>query len=122
MLIVLDSTIVFTKRIELKNPSKDQIREEIEHYADQMPFENGQRAVIYLKNDRLLQLFAVNALIFQGVQEALRRSGRAQVHSYHAGRSVYQIDFTAKPAEVIDQFLDDSEVLRALDFSTTNIT
>ena len=120
VLVVLDSTIIFTKRIELTNSHKDSVRDEIEHYAAQIPFDSGQRAVIYLQNDRLLQIFAVNALIFQGIQEALKNTGVRKFAAITPA-AAYQIDYSAKPAEVIDQFLDDTEVLKVLDFSTSSI-
>lgn len=117
VLLVLDQGIVFSKTIELNDETKDGIDNIYQEYIAEMPFEPGQRACVRNRTDTKLQLFAVNANLYQAVQEALRLIGVRKVVAISPAE-VYNIDYNAKPNSVIDQFLDDKEIRRLLDFST----
>lgn len=117
VLLVLDQSIVFTKNVELNEDNKDALAAIAEDYVAAMPFEPGQRACVQIRKDNQLQLYATNAELYMVLQEALRLSGTRKLIAITPA-AAYSIDYTSKPAAVIDQFLDDKEVRRTVDFST----
>lgn len=119
VLLVLDQGIVFAKSIELQSSSKDSINEVEANFVAAMPFEQGQRACIHYLQNTTLQLYATNADLYHVIQESLRLIGIRKLIAITPA-APYKIDYAAKPNSVIDQFLDDKNVRRQYDFSTTS--
>lgn len=117
VLIVLDQSVVFAKSFALNEATKDEVAAVLESFVAAMPFEPGQRAVVQLKNENKLELYATNADLYQVLQESLRQSGMRRLIAITPA-AAYKIDYRAKPGAVIEQFLDDKAVLRTFDFST----
>jgi hypothetical protein len=119
VLLVLDQTVVFTKSASLEGAEKDQIDAAIQEYLDSMPYEPGKRAIVHVIKDKVLHIYATNSDIYLALQEALKQSGVKKLTAITPA-AVYQIDYGAKPSAVIEQFLEDKEVRRSVDFSTVS--
>jgi hypothetical protein len=119
VLIVLDQSIVFSKTITLEESSRNNINSAIEAFVGDMPFEPGQRACIAIRQESELTLYATNADLYQAVLEALRSSGMRKLIAITPS-SAYDIDYSAKPSELIEQFMNDKTVRHDVDFSTAN--
>ncbi len=119
VLLVLDQGIVFSKSVSLTDESKNDVDSIYQEYVAEMPFEPGQRACIRTRTATNLQLYAVNANLYQAIQESLRLISVRKVVAITPAEA-YHIDYNSKPNSVIDQFLDDKEIRRVFDFSTTS--
>ncbi len=71
--IVLDSSVVFRKNIELDAAGKPDALTEA--FIAAIPFAAGQRACLKVEADKLLQLLATNADLYESIAEALRLCG-----------------------------------------------
>jgi hypothetical protein len=117
VLVVLDQSVVFAKSFPIDGLDKDQIAGLASKFLTAMPFEEGQRACIQYRDDSKLHLFATNADLYSVLQEALRQVGIRKLIAISPA-AAYKIDYSAKPLEVIDQFLAGKDASRFYDFST----
>jgi hypothetical protein len=119
VLIVLDQSVVFTKKIKLDEATigvePDTI---IGEYVAQMPFAPGQRACVALEQDGNLQLFAVNAGLYQTLADTLTQSGASKLVAVTPA-AAYQLNIRSRSATAAEQFLADKSVRKTTDFSTT---
>jgi hypothetical protein len=117
VLVVLDQSIVFAKSFSVEDLDKDQLASLVSNFVAAMPFNEGQRACIQYRDGDSLHLFATNADLYGVLQEALRQTGIRKLIAITPA-AAYKIDYSARPSEVIDQFLIDKDAGRYYDFST----
>ncbi|HSX33380.1 MAG TPA: hypothetical protein VLF91_03530 [Candidatus Saccharimonadales bacterium] len=72
VLIVLDSSVVFKRRIELDETGQPDTLTDA--FVDAMPFAAGQRACVALQSAEELELYATNADIYRTLAEGLEAS------------------------------------------------
>jgi hypothetical protein len=117
VLLVLDSSVVFSKSLEQDGASKEAVSAAADAFVEAMPFEQGQRACLELLEDGYPQLYATNADLYTALQEALRASDVKKVVAI-APVGAYNLEHGIKPAAAIDRYMSDKKVYKTADFST----
>ncbi len=117
VLVVLDQSIVFSKTIPIEDQDKEQVSSLINDFIAAMPFEQGQRACIQAREEKSLQLYATNADLYGVIQESLRLCNVRKLLAITPA-AAYEIDYSSKPSEVIDQFLNEKEASRIYNFAS----
>jgi len=118
VLMVLDSSIIFTKTVELDKSGKPDVIQQA--FIDAMPFAPGKRACLGQERPGELRLFATNAELYQSITEALRLAGVSKLiaitpaPAYELGEGAQQL------GQAIKEFIADTTVQSAADFSSVN--
>jgi hypothetical protein len=119
VLVVLDQSIVFSKTIQLEDYDKDQLSSLVDNFIAAIPFEEGQRACIQTREEKSLQLYATNADLYKVIQESLHLCNVRKILAITPA-AAYSIDYSLKPSEVIDQFLNEKDAGRLYNFASVN--
>lgn len=116
VLVVLDYSVVFEKKIVLDETDDPKAAEDI--FLQSIPLEPEQRAVLPVRTKQLWRLFATNADIYLGVRDALIAAGASKVVAA-VPVAAYDLGNTKQPLhELTDTLLKDTTVRRSADFTT----
>ncbi|HSX35447.1 MAG TPA: hypothetical protein VLH84_00770 [Patescibacteria group bacterium] len=114
VLVILDNSIVFKKRIKLDQTGQPGTLAGA--FVEAMPFESGQRACISLANDNELQLLATNSDLYQTIVDALREIGVSKIIAV-SPVAVYNLEGTnQRLSSVIDRLFKDKSSSKAANF------
>lgn len=120
VLLVLDHKIVFSKIVDVRDNSEDEIREYIESYIDAMPIKPGYRSCINHISEQKLYIFATNSQLYLTIIDALKLAGIKKLIAVSPAEA-FDIDFSAKSSEIVNQFLIDRTVRKIDNFSTAEV-
>lgn len=114
ILIVLDTSVIFEKTIELDKSGQPDIL--LQGFVDAMPFEPGKRACIAVQSAADLRLFAANADLYTIVADALREAnaGKLVAITPSAAYNLASDQRTVNAAS--ERFFSDTDVRSSVDF------
>ncbi len=116
VLMVLDSSLVFRKKIELDVSGQPDTLTEA--FVAAMPFEPGSRACITIQSDKLLQLLATNATLYDTIVQALDASDAGKLVAV-VPVAAFNLDGVERKISVLtERFLNDKEAVKLADFTS----
>ena len=116
VVVVLDHSLVFEKKIELDQSGKPDVLAEA--FVAAMPFEEGLRACLQVQTDKQLQLLATNARIYQSVAQALHACGVAKVVAITPVNAFVLPKEQRKVSSLVEVFLKDTASSKEVDFTS----
>lgn len=118
ILIVLDSSLVFTKSAQTETSQQGAaIRDD---FAAVMPLEPGKKAIITNQSHEGIDIYATNADIYTDIMEAVHRSGAGRVLAITPGPA-YDTAPTSKLSAAIQTYVSDTSVRGSANFMAASV-
>ena len=114
LIMVLDTSIVFEKVIELDKSGKPDML--MQAFIDAMPFEPGKRACAALQTDKQLCMFATNADLYMIIADALKAAGAGKLVASTPSPAYHLTSEQRTLSTAAERFFNDTEVRSVTDF------
>jgi len=113
-LMVLDHSVVFAKSLALDENTKP--TELMKDFTDQIPLNEGDRAVLSLRTTSTLKLFATNAPFYQVIADALHAAGGGKLLAVTPVAAYGISENNQLSSSVVNQLLSDTTVRSKANF------
>ena len=117
VLLVLDSSVVFSKSITLEDAKARGIYSLLESFMQKMPIQKGNRALIGYQIDDTLKIYGTNSQLYDSVVDSLQDVGIKKIVAITPS-DAYSLDFNAKSEVIINGLLTDKTIRKKINFST----
>ena len=116
VLMVLDNSLVFRKKIELDASGQPDAL--TEGFVAAMPFEQGTRACLAIQSKNLLQLLATNADLYNGIVAALEACGISKLVAIVPVAAYDLSGADRKISALAERFFQDTHAAKQINFAS----